>query len=58
MKFSATKISLLLLIISVIILNFYKIDVAEPLKTISLMVVSFYFWQKKDEDKWSKEQTI
>lgn len=43
---SATRITLLLLITSVIALNFLNIEVWEPLKSIALMVVSFYFWQK------------
>lgn len=43
---SATKITLLLIVISVIVLNFMQIEVWEPLKSISLMIISFYFWQK------------
>lgn len=43
---SATKICLILIVISIIILNFIQIEVWEPLKSISLMIVSFYFWQK------------
>ena len=43
---SATKITLLLIIVSVIVLNFMQIEVAEPLKSVALMVISFYFWQK------------
>jgi len=43
---SATKISLLLIVTSVIVLNFLSIEVWEPLKSVTLMVVSFYFGQK------------
>lgn len=43
---SATKITLLLIVISIIVLNFMQIEVAEPLKSVALMVISFYFWQK------------
>lgn len=43
---SATKITLLLIVISVIALNFMQIEVTEPLKTMAVAVISFYFWQK------------
>lgn len=43
---SASKISLLLIIVSIITLNFLKIEVWEPLKSVTLMIISFYFWQK------------
>jgi len=43
---SATRIVLILLILSIIVLNFLWIEVQEPLKTVVLMVVSFYFWNK------------
>lgn len=43
---SATKVTLLLIVLSIIILNFLQIEVWEPLKTIAISVVSFYFWQK------------
>jgi len=43
---SATRIVLILLILSIIVLNFLGIEVQEPLKTVVLMVVSFYFWNK------------
>jgi len=43
---SATKITLLLLVIATIALNFLQIEAGEPLKSITLMVISFYFWQK------------
>ncbi len=46
MEISATKISLLLVIGSLIALNAFGIPVEEPLKTVSLMIVSFYFGQK------------
>lgn len=43
---SATKIVLLLLVIAIIVLNFMQIEVGEPLKSMALMVISFYFGQK------------
>jgi len=43
---SATKISLLLIVLSIIGLNIFQIEVGEPLKSIALMIVSFYFGQK------------
>jgi len=46
---SATKITLLLLVISTIALNFLQIEAWEPLKSITLMVISFYFWQKVND---------
>ena len=52
---SATKIVLILLVVAVIILTWLRIEVAEPLKTISLMVISFYFWQKNNETKTDRE---
>lgn len=53
---SATKLVLLIIVISIVTLNFLQIEVWEPLKSISLMVISFYFWQKnnlnnKDNDR-------
>lgn len=57
---SATKIVLIMLIVAIILLNFLWIAVEEPLKTVTLMVVSFYFGQKytttaiNDEVKWVK----
>ena len=48
---SATKIVLILLIISVIIFTWLWIEITEPLKTVTLMVVSFYFWSKNGENK-------
>lgn len=43
---SATKIVLVLVVSAIIALNAFGIPVEEPLKTISLMIVSFYFGQK------------
>lgn len=43
---SATKIVLLAVVTAVIILNFMWIEVAEPLNSVTLMVISFYFGQK------------
>ncbi len=40
---SATKLVLVLVVIAIIALNFIEIDVKEPLKTIAIMIVSFYF---------------
>ena len=47
---SATKIVLILIVISIILLNILQIEVWEPLKSIALMVISFYFWQKTIPD--------
>ena len=43
---SATKITLILITVSIIALNFMQIEAWEPLKSIALMIFSFYFWQK------------
>ena len=43
---SATRITLLLVIMAIIWLNAFQIDISETLKSIALMIVSFYFWQK------------
>ena len=40
---SASKMALLLIIIGIFVLTYMQIEINEPLKTISLMVVSFYF---------------
>jgi hypothetical protein len=45
---SATKLSLLLIIIAIIWLAYLKIEVTEPLKSIALVVISFYFWNKSN----------
>ncbi len=48
---SASKIALLLIIIGIFVLTYLGIDINEPLKTISLMVVSFYFgWKTKSKE--------
>ncbi len=44
---SATKIVLLMITLAVIVMTFMWIEITEPMKTISIMVVSFYFWQKQ-----------
>lgn len=44
--FSATRIVLLLVVWSIIILNLKQIEVSETLKNIAISVISFYFWQK------------
>ena len=46
---SATRITLLLLVISTIALNFLQIEAWEPLKSITISVISFYFWQKVND---------
>ena len=46
MQFSATKTALIMTVGSIIALNAFGVPVEEPLKTISLMIVSFYFGQK------------
>jgi len=43
---SATKVTLIVLVLAVIVLNVFQIPTEEPLKTIATMVVSFYFGQK------------
>ena len=43
---SATKISLLLLVVALIYLTTIKILDTKPFETVLLMVVSFYFGQK------------
>lgn len=43
---SATKITLLALVIALIALTFLGKADAEPFKTVILMVISFYFGQK------------
>jgi len=40
---SATKLVLIMIVIAIIVLNFVQIEVKEPLKTIAIMIVSFYF---------------
>ena len=47
---SATKLSLLIIILAVVWLNLLNIEVTEPLKTISIMVVSFYFGTKSSNN--------
>jgi hypothetical protein len=46
---SATRITLLVIVLSIVILNFLQIEVWEPLKSMALMVISFYFGQKVNE---------
>lgn len=43
---SATKLTLLALVLALIILTFLGKADAEPFKTVILMVISFYFGQK------------
>ena len=43
---STTRFVLVLVILSIIILTFLWKEINEPLKTISLMIVSFYFGAK------------
>ena len=43
---SATKLSLLIIVIAIVWLNLFHIEVTEPLKTIAIMIVSFYFGSK------------
>lgn len=48
---SASKIALLLIILGIFVLTYLGIEINEPLKTISLMVVSFYFgWKTKSKE--------
>lgn len=48
---SASKIALLLIIVGIFILTYLGIEINEPLKTISLMIVSFYFgWKTKSKE--------
>lgn len=42
---SATKLSLLIIVIAIVWLNALQIEVTEPMKTIAIMIVSFYFWK-------------
>lgn len=46
---SATKISLILLILGLIYMSIQTIDINETFKTTLLMVVSFYFGQKVNQ---------
>lgn len=43
---SATKIVLLLVVIANIVFTFFWIEVQEPMRTLTISVISFYFWQK------------
>ena len=43
---SASKIAMLLTVIGAFMLTAFSIEITEPLKTISLMIISFYFWGK------------
>ena len=51
---SATKIVLLLIVISLIVLTFMKIVDPKDFMSIALMVVSFYFGQKTNIQSDSK----
>lgn len=51
---SATKIVLLLMVISLIVLTFMKIVDPKDFMSIALMVVSFYFGQKTNIQSDSK----
>jgi len=51
---SATKIVLLLMVISLIVLTFMRIVDAKDFMSIALMVVSFYFGQKTNIQPDSK----
>lgn len=48
---SATRIVLLLITLAIIVLAFLQVEVWEPLKTLSIMVFSFYFGQKSITQK-------
>jgi len=48
---SATKVTLIVLVLAVIVLNVFQIPTEEPLKTIATMVVSFYFGQKIQQNE-------
>lgn len=54
---SVTKICLLLVVIGAIVMNFMWIEAMETFKTISICIVSFYFWQKavtnSNKDSWN-----
>ena len=58
---SATRISLLTVIFWTFLLTGLWIEITEPLKTISLMVISFYFGREiksNQEELWrSKKDT-
>ncbi len=43
---SATRIVLILITISIIGMNWMSIEIWEPLKTLAVMVFSFYFGKK------------
>lgn len=40
---SASKLAMLLALISVVVLTALNVEITEPMKTICLMIVSFYF---------------
>ena len=46
---SATKLTLLALVLALIILTFLGKADAEPFKSVVLMVISFYFGQKVNQ---------
>lgn len=50
---SASKISLLLIVFAIIVLTWLSIEVTEPLKTIAIMITSFYFGNKT----WNGKQS-
>ena len=41
-----TEICLILLILSTILMNFFWVEVLEPLKTVVMLVVGAFFWAK------------
>lgn len=48
---SASKIAMLLTIANVFILTAFGIEITEPMKTISLMIISFYFGKGSENNK-------
>lgn len=52
---SATKICLIMIVVSIIILNFMQIPVSDPLGNIAILVVWYYFYDKNKKISWNKE---
>ncbi len=48
---SASKLAMLMALLAVIMLTAFRIDITEPMKTICLMIVSFYFGKGSSNDQ-------
>jgi len=49
---SPTGISLIVVVVWILLLNFFDVSVNDTMNNIAIAIVSFYFWQKTLNNGW------